>query len=83
MNVHVNSTRCYGAAVSFNTRELISTAVRDRASRVSCCSRVALRAADYTALKKQLGDQGNTEDETDDVRAGRMFILSSKYVGGD
>lgn len=44
---------------------------------------MALRAADYTCLTEQSRDPGNTEDETDDVRAGRMFILPSGYVSGD
>ena len=42
-----------------------------------------LRAADYTALRDSLGDSGRAEDEADAVRAGRLFILPSTYIGGD
>ncbi|CDF39089.1 ATP dependant DNA helicase [Chondrus crispus] len=42
-----------------------------------------LRAADYTSLRDSLGDSGRAEDEADAVRAGRLFILPSTYIGGD
>ena len=42
-----------------------------------------LRAADYTALRDSLGYSGSAEDEADAVRAGRLFILPSTYIGGD
>ncbi|CDF36294.1 unnamed protein product [Chondrus crispus] len=42
-----------------------------------------LRAADYTSLRDSLGDSRRAEDETDAVRAGRLFILPSTYIGGD
>ena len=41
------------------------------------------RAADYTALRDSLGDSGRAEDEADAVRAGRLFIFPSTYIGGD
>ncbi|CDF40383.1 ATP dependant DNA helcase [Chondrus crispus] len=42
-----------------------------------------LGAADYTSLRDSLGDSGRAEDEADAVRAGRLFILLSTYIGGD
>ncbi|CDF41005.1 unnamed protein product, partial [Chondrus crispus] len=42
-----------------------------------------LRAADYTSLRDSLGDSRRAEDEADAVRAGRLFILPSTYIGGD
>ncbi|CDF39890.1 ATP dependant DNA helicase [Chondrus crispus] len=42
-----------------------------------------LRAADYTSLRDSLGDSGRAEDETDAVRAGRLFILPSTHIGCD
>ncbi|CDF39624.1 Helicase-like protein [Chondrus crispus] len=42
-----------------------------------------LRAADYTSLRDSPGDSGRAEDEADAVRAGRLFILPSTYIGGD
>ncbi|CDF33589.1 Putativ ATP dependant DNA helicase [Chondrus crispus] len=42
-----------------------------------------LRAADYTSLRDSLGDSSRAEDEADAVRAGRLFILPSTYIGGD
>lgn len=44
---------------------------------------VSLRAVDYTSLCEQLEDLGNTENVVDAVRAGCLFVLLSKYVGGD
>ncbi|CDF33021.1 unnamed protein product [Chondrus crispus] len=42
-----------------------------------------LGAADYTSLRDSLGDSRRAEDEADAVRAGRLFILPSTYIGGD
>ena len=42
-----------------------------------------LRAAGYTALRESIGDSVRAEDEGDAVRAGRLFILPSTYIGVD
>ena len=42
-----------------------------------------LRASDYSALREALGYSGRMQDEADIVRAGRLFILPSTYIGGD
>lgn len=42
-----------------------------------------LCAKDYTSVFKQLEDPGSTENNDDVVRAGRMSVLPSTYVGGD
>lgn len=52
-------------------------------SKYLCRNQVFLRATDYASLCKQLVDPGRTENKTDSVLAGRMFILPSTYVGGD
>ncbi len=42
-----------------------------------------LRVENYTTLREQLGDPGGPSDESEAVRAGRLVILPSTYVGGE
>ena len=42
-----------------------------------------LRAENYTRLRELLGDSAGIIDEFNSVRAGRLFILPSIFVGGD
>lgn len=42
-----------------------------------------MTASDYASLREALADSGRLEDEVDLVRAGKMIILPSTFVGSD